>query len=189
MSDEDLIGPEGQKKLLEVARKSIEAAANGRPLPEVELQDPELQACCGAFVTLTAAGRLRGCLGCFASDEPIYLLVNSMAASSLTDDPRFGGDRIPADQLDDVRIEISVLSPMRRISDPLNEVKKGKHGIYIKRGSRSGTYLPQVAVEHNMSVEDFLSSCCSHKAGLAPDAWKNADTEVYVYTALVFHEE
>ncbi len=189
MSDEGLIGPEGRKKLLEVARKSIEAAANGRPLPEVEFQDSELQACCGAFVTLTTAGRLRGCLGCFTSDEPIYLLVNRMAASSLTDDPRFSGDRIRADELHDVRIEISVLSPMRRSSDPLNEVERGKHGIYIKKGWQSGTYLPQVAVEHNMSLEEFLSSCCSGKAGLPPDAWKNPDTEVSVYTAQVFHEE
>ena len=115
-------------------------------------------------------------------------MVSETAVASATDDPRFVHQQITPDELAEVEIEISVLSPMRRIDDPLS-IELGTHGIYIKKGWRSGTFLPQVATEHNMTKEEFLSSCCSHKAGMAPDAWKDKDTEVYVYTAQVFHEE
>lgn len=188
-ANEALISPEGQKELLGIARKSVEAAIRGEAPPEVDLEDTELQPHCGAFVTLTTHGQLRGCLGCFTADEPIHKVVNRMAAESATQDPRFAGMRLGASDLKDLRVEISVLSPMRRVRDPLREVELGRHGIYIRRGWQAGTYLPQVATEHHMDLEEFLSSCCAHKAGLAPDAWKDPRTEVYVYSAQVFGEE
>ena len=189
MSEEQLISAAGERKLLAIARKSVEAAVTAQPQPEVQLDDPELQQHCGAFVTLTTHGHLRGCLGRFTADEPIYQLVNVMAAQSATEDPRFFTSRIRPDELDELRVEVSVLSPMRLIKNPLTDVKLGVHGIYVKRGGQSGTFLPQVATEHNMDLNEFLSSCCSHKAGLPHDAWKDPKTEVYVYTAQVFQEE
>jgi AmmeMemoRadiSam system protein A len=189
MNETDPISPEGQRKLLAIARAAVTAAVRGQPAPEPRADEPELQARCGAFVTLTTGGRLRGCLGCFTSDEPIAELVHRMARSSATEDPRFFGEPLRPQELDRVHIEISVLSPMRRVDDPLREVKLGVHGIYIKSGWNSGTFLPQVATEHHMDLEEFLSTCCSHKAGLPGDAWRAPQTEVYVYTAQVFHEE
>ena len=173
-------------RLLEIARAALTDAVNGRPLPDEPVDDRELQGHQGAFVTLTERGQLRGCIGQFTAERPLYQVVRGMALAAALRDTRFR--RVQPAELDDISIEISVLSPMRRITDPMKEVELGKHGIYIKRGYQTGTYLPQVATEHNMSKEEFLSSCTAHKAGLPADAWKDPDTEVYVYTAEVFNE-
>jgi uncharacterized protein (TIGR00296 family) len=108
-----------------------------------------------------------------------------MAKASATSDPRFFADRISAAELDQLDIEISVLSPLQKTSEPLN-LQLGIDGIYIKKGRASGCFLPQVATETGWSKEEFLSYCCSHKAGLASDAWKDPETEVYLFTADVF---
>jgi AmmeMemoRadiSam system protein A len=155
-------------------------------LSEEEVDDPELQGHQGAFVTLNIGGQLRGCIGQFTANRPLYQVVRGMALAAALRDTRFR--QVQPSELDDISIEISVLSPMRRITDPMKEVELGKHGIYIKRGYQTGTFLPQVATEHHMSKEEFLSSCTAHKAGLPADAWKDPDTEVYVYTAEVFGE-
>lgn len=189
MNNEILIGPEGQSELLEIARDSVRHAVKGEPSAEPASSNPDLQKKCGAFVTLKSGGRLRGCLGCFHSDEAICKLVNKMAEESATQDPRFVDDRITPEEVDDVEIDISVLSPMWRVQNPLDEIKVGLHGVYVSKGMRSGTFLPQVATEHNMNIEEFLSTCCAHKAGLPPDAWKDDDTDVYAYSAQVIKEE
>jgi AmmeMemoRadiSam system protein A len=132
--------------------------------------------------------RLRGCIGQFISDRPLIELVVEMAKASATGDPRFLADPITADELEQMDVEISVLSPLQRTDDPLT-LELGTHGIYIKKGRASGCFLPQVATETGWTKEQFLSYCCSHKAGLAPDAWKEQDTEVYFFTADVFGAE
>ena len=184
-----MINEEGRSTLLDVARKTIEAAIRGEKLPVFVVDAPELQGHQGAFVTITKGGNLRGCIGRFTADEPLYKVVQQMARASALEDPRFAHRRLTADDLSAIKVEISVLSPMERVRNPLEEVKLGVHGIYIRRGRRSGTYLPQVATDHNMTLEEFLSSCSASKAGLSPDAWKDPDTEVYVYSAQVFGEE
>ena len=180
------LSPEARQRLLGIVREALAEVVNGRPLPAGAIDDPELQGHQGAFVTLKRGENLRGCIGQFTADQPLYRTVREMAQSSALRDPRFPPVR-PM-ELDGLTVEISVLSPMRRVSDPMREVVPGKHGIYIKRGYRSGTYLPQVATDHNMSREEFLTSCAADKAGLPPDAWKDPATEVYVYTAEVFSE-
>ena len=180
--------PENRARLMRIARRSVEAAVTGEASPEVSETDPELQELCGAFVTLKKGGRLRGCLGHFTSAEPVYRLVNELARSSATRDPRFVGDPILPDELPEIDIEISVLSPLKRIENPL-DLELGKHGIYIRRGGAGGCFLPQVATEQEWTKEEFLSFCCSHKAGLSPDAWKDPETEVLVFTAAVFGDE
>jgi len=180
-----------EEKLLEIARKVVEAAVKGEPIPQFEVDHPELQQHQGAFVTIRNRGRLRGCIGRFTADEPLYKVVRSMAMAAAVEDPRFVYDRIMPDELDDIDIEISVLSPLQRIENPL-DIELGKHGIYIvnRRYGRSGCFLPQVATETGWSKEEFLSNCCAHKAGLPPDAWKNdPDTEVYVFTAHIIEEK
>ncbi len=177
-----------KQTLLKVARDTVEAVIKAEPIETPQSDDPELNAPCGCFVTLKNHGRLRGCIGQFTSDSPLIELVGQMAKSSATSDPRFFADPITARELDKLDIEISVLSPLQRTDEPLS-LRLGIDGIYIKRGYASGCFLPQVATETGWSKEEFLSYCCAHKAGLPPDAWKDPETEVYLFTAEVFGAE
>jgi len=138
---------------------------------------------CGAFVSLHKHGRLRGCIGHFGEDVPLHEIVSEMARAAAFEDPRFMP--VTADELSDIDIEISVLTPMRRIQS-LDEFELHRHGIYIRRGYRSGTYLPQVADEVNWTKEEFVSHCAQDKAGIGWDGWRDAETELYVYEAIVF---
>ncbi|MDH7515880.1 MAG: AmmeMemoRadiSam system protein B [Bacteroidota bacterium] len=139
---------------------------------------------CGAFVTLRKHGALRGCIGNFSAEAPLYRTVEQMAIAAATQDPRF--QRVRPDELEDIDIEISVLTPLRRIRS-IDEFVLGKHGIYIRKDGHSGTFLPQVAAETGWSVEEFLGHCARDKAGIGWDGWK--DAELYVYEALVFGEK
>ncbi len=180
---------ENQKQtLLKVARDTVEAVIKGEPIENPQSDDPELNAPCGCFVTLKNHGRLRGCIGQFTSDSPLIELIGQMAKSSATGDPRFFADPITAGELDQLDVEISVLSPLERTDEPLS-LRLGVDGIYIKKGRTSGCFLPQVATETGWSKEEFLSYCCAHKAGLAADAWRDPETEVNLFTAEVFGAE
>jgi len=136
---------------------------------------------CGAFVSLHKHGRLRGCIGHFGEDVPLHEIVAEMARAAAFEDPRFMP--VTADELSDIDIEISVLTPMRRIQS-LDEFELHRHGIYIRKGYRSGTFLPQVADEVNWTKEEFVSHCAQDKAGIGWDGWR--DAELYVYEAIVF---
>ena len=174
-----------EKTLLKVARDTVEAVIGRRARPKPQSDDPELNANCGCFVTLKNHGRLRGCIGQFTSTEPLIQLVGEMAKASATGDPRFFGDPVTPRELDKLDVEISVLSPLQKTDDPLS-LRLGIDGIYIKKGRAAGCFLPQVATETGWDKEEFLSYCCAHKAGLAPDAWKDPNTEVYLFTADAF---
>jgi len=114
------------------------------------------------------------------SDIPLYKLVSEMAVSAAKEDPRFS--HINPTDLEDLKIDISALSPLQKIDNPL-DLELGRHGIYIKKGSSNGCFLPQVATETGWTKEEFLSKCCSMKAGLSPDAWKKRGTDVYIFTS------
>ena len=171
-----------KKVLLKLASDTVKAVLTDRALPQPESKDAELNAHCGCFVTLKNHGRLRGCIGQFVSDRPLVELIVEMARASTTGDPRFYNDMVTAAEFEQLDIEISVLSPLRYTDDPLS-LRLGVDGIYVKRGCASGCFLPQVAEEAGWNKEEFLSYCCDHKAGLEPDAWKDKDTEVYLFTA------
>jgi len=181
------LSAEARRELLSIARSALAAAVRGEPEPKPVSRSPELAAKCGCFVTYKNAGRLRGCIGCFTSERPLAATVAEYARISATGDWRFADDPITAGELDRIDIEISVLSPLEPIENPL-DLELGVHGIYIKRGGRSGCFLPQVATEHGMTKEQFLSECCAGKAGLAPDAWRDPKTEVSVFTAEIVAE-
>lgn len=177
---------ESQKQtLLETAKNTIEAVITGRPVSPAESDDPKLNENCGCFVTIKNGNELRGCIGQFISDIPIIELVSQMAKASSTGDLRFFGNPITPDELQELDVEISVLSPLKKTNDPLS-LRLGVDGIYIKKSCTSGCFLPQVATETGWSKEEFLSYCCSHKAGLPSDAWKDSSTEVFLFTAEVF---
>ena len=160
-------------------RDSTGKAVNHEPVPMI--LPVILQQKCGAFVSLHKHGRLRGCIGHFGEDVPLHEIVAEMARAAAFEDPRFMP--VTADELSDIDIEISVLTPMRRIQS-LDEFELHRHGIYIRRGYRSGTYLPQVADEVNWTKEEFVSHCAQDKAGIGWDGWR--DAELYVYEAIVF---
>ncbi|QKG81253.1 AmmeMemoRadiSam system protein B [Tenuifilum thalassicum] len=173
-------------ELLILARKTITNHLNGRPLytpDEAKLSDA-LKTNAGAFVTLHNHGRLRGCIGNFSTSTPLYRVVMAMAISAATEDYRF--ESVTAEELKDIDIEISVLTPMKRINH-VEEIELGRHGIYIKKGIHSGTFLPQVAKETNWSLQEFLGHCARDKAGIGWDGWR--DAEIYTYEAIVFDEK
>ncbi|MHC5143115.1 MAG: AmmeMemoRadiSam system protein A [Planctomycetota bacterium] len=175
--------------LLKVVKDTVAAAVSGKPVYQPETDNPELLAEVGCFVTLKNAEELRGCIGQFTADKPLIEMVCQMAVSSCMHDSRFSGNHITPDELLDLDIEISVLSPMEKTDDPLS-LRLGVDGIYITDGRTSGCFLPQVATETGWNEEDFLSFCCAHKAGLAPKAWKtDPGVEVYLFTAEVFGAE
>jgi AmmeMemoRadiSam system protein A len=174
-----------QKTLLKIARDTVEAVVKGQQEKTTDCEDAELNAPCGCFVTLKNHEQLRGCIGQFISDKPLIELVTDMAQASATGDPRFLDNPITEEELNELDIEISVLSPLQKTDDPLS-LRLGTDGIYIKSGSASGCFLPQVATETGWNKEEFLSYCCSHKAGLPADAWKDPRTDVYLFTADVF---
>lgn len=175
-----------RKRLLEIARKTIETyLTTGRKMEVIE-QDPALLKEMGAFVTLNERGQLRGCIGNIVGKGPLYLTVRDMAIAAATEDPRFAP--VSLDELGKTEIEISVLSPLEKI-DSADKIELGKHGVIVKNGYSSGVFLPQVATETGWSKEEFLSNLCSHKAGLASDAWKDKSTELYIFSAEVFSEK
>ena len=179
---QDLEGNETHvhRKLLEIARQSLEAILQGKPIPNFTINDPELLHHHGAFVTIKRHNCLRGCMGRFVSEMPLYQLVIEMAVSAALEDPRFQTNHVRPQELGDVDIEVSVVSPLKRITNPLS-FEPGKHGVYVKKGSYCGCFLPQVAQETRWSKEELLSQCCAEKAGLSPEAWKEPDTEVYIF--------
>ncbi|MCD6598927.1 MAG: AmmeMemoRadiSam system protein A, partial [Bacteroidales bacterium] len=139
----------------------------------------------GAFVTLhTAEGQLRGCIGRFQPEAPLYKVVKEMAVSAALNDYRFSP--LKSAEIPSVDIEISVLTPLKKIQS-IDELELGKDGIYIKKDSRSGTFLPQVAESTGWSKEEFLGHCSRDKAGLGWDGWK--DARLYTYQAIIFSEK
>jgi AmmeMemoRadiSam system protein A len=171
--------------LLGLARDSVKCFLYGQK-NEFEVQNGLwLNSKLGAFVSIhEKTGDLRGCLGRFTSDIPLHRLICELAVSAASKDYRF--PPIKNSDLDQVVFEISVLSPLKRIYE-LSEIELGKHGIYLKSGSRSGTFLPQVAVENGWDLETFAGRCARDKAGLEWDGWKSS--EMYTYTADVFSEK
>ncbi len=178
---------QNKQKLIETARTAIEAAVKSKRPPKPQSNEPELNARCGCFVTIKNGEELRGCIGNFVSDKPLIELVSEMAVAAATHDYRFSDNPITEDELPQLSIDISILSPLQKTNDPLS-LELGKHGIYIRRGCLSGCFLPQVAAETGWSKEQFLSYCCSHKAGLEPNAWKDPKTEVYLFTAEIIED-
>ena len=173
-------------KLLEIARHSIETYLKTGKKIQLTEQDPLLLKEMGAFVTLSKHGQLRGCIGNLIGKQPLYLTIRDMAIEAATGDPRFPA--VDLSEIKELEIEISVLSPLERI-ESADKIELGKHGVLVKKGFSSGVFLPQVAAETGWSKEEFLSNLCSHKAGLAPDAWKDKSTEIYIFSAEVFSEK
>jgi MEMO1 family protein len=179
------VRPEDRRRLLTIARSTLETYLQTHQTPPVHLEQlsATLRTPCGAFVTLKKQGELRGCIGNFSGTEELAKTVQKMAVAAATEDYRFSP--VSATELKGLDIEISVLSPMRKVMSP-QEIQLGKHGIYIRKGNHAGTFLPQVAKETGWTLEEFLGHCAQDKAGIGWEGWK--DAELYVYEAEVFGE-
>jgi AmmeMemoRadiSam system protein A len=136
----------------------------------------------GAFVTLRIAGELRGCIGFASAIKPLFVTVRDTATLAALRDPRFSP--VESGELPLLEYEISVLSPLRRARE-VGEIQIGQHGLLIKNGDREGLLLPQVPLEQGWDRETFLEHTCT-KAKLNPDAWKDDQTDLFLFTAVVF---
>lgn len=172
---------EEKQLLLEIAREAIVAAVTTGRKPTRSITQANLLAKRGCFVSIKMQGALRGCIGNFTADTPLYQQVQEMAVAAATRDPRFYPMK-PSD-LTDFQLEISVLSPLQKISSP-ETIKVGLHGIYIEKNFSRGVLLPQVAVEQGWDRETFLRQTCL-KAGLHADSWMEG-ADISVFTADVF---
>lgn len=182
----DYLDENAQKEALEIARKTLEEYLTSGKIPEISPKNEALLKNLGAFVTLRKHGELRGCIGEFEPKEPLYKVIQRMAIAAATEDPRF--PPVNASELKEIKIEISVMTPKRKIGD-WREIELGKHGVVVQKGFHSGTFLPQVATETGWSLEEFLSQLCWQKAGLPPDCYKDPSTNLYVFEAQVFEED
>lgn len=170
-----------KKFLLELAREAIVSCIRGDTPATTEISAPSLCGHHGCFVCIKKNGELRGCIGNFTSTEPLYRLVQEMAVSAATRDPRFYP--MNSEDIRDFSLEISVLSPLKKIVSP-EQIIIGIHGIYIEKKFCRGVLLPQVATEHGWDRDTFLMQTCL-KAGLKPDDWRDG-ADIYIFSAEVF---
>ncbi len=174
-----------KKKILRIARDTLECYLSGKEIPLITEDDPALQEKRGVFVTLRRGGELRGCIGYIQPIKPLAEAVRDIAIQSATADPRFPA--VGYDEMKEISIEVSVLTVPKKVD--AKDVVLGRDGVIVKKGYRQGVFLPQVADETGWSKEDFMSNLCLHKAGLSPDSWKHPDTEIYTFQAEVFSED
>ncbi len=172
--------------LLKIARESINASFESTSYPEIDESSvsDHLKTHCGAFVSLSANHKLRGCIGRFAPEKPLFKIVQELARAAAFNDYRFTS--VTKAEMNSVNIEISVLTPLKKINSA-DDLILGTHGIYMVKGPYSGTFLPKVAESKGWNKEEFLGHCAKFKAGIGWDGWKDAD--LYTYEALVFDEE
>ena len=174
-----------KSELLALARKSAEyAVQTNKPYDPPASKSETLNQEYGAFVTINEGGMLRGCIGYTSPIKPLYLTVRDTAAYAATRDPRFRP--VSTAELSQLEYEISVLSPLRRVTD-IEQIKVGRDGLFMKNGDDAGLLLPQVPVEQKWDRQTFLEQTCA-KAGIRHDCWKDENTDIFKFTAVVFGE-
>ncbi|MFZ2089622.1 MAG: AmmeMemoRadiSam system protein A [Desulfobaccales bacterium] len=178
------LSPADQELLFRAARNSIQARLQGEKAVLPQAASPVLSQPSGVFVTLTRQGRLRGCIGYLEAAKPLLAAVQEMAAAAAFNDPRFPPLR--QDELADLELEISILSPMHRIKN-IEEIEVGRHGLYMEQGPSRGLLLPQVATQGGWDRLAFLKQTCV-KAGLPPNAWEDPATRIFIFSAQIIHE-
>jgi len=180
------IPPDSQKRLLTLARQTLERFVRGEERDSVQPEDPYLlDDGCGVFVSLHKGQELRGCIGTCYPLSPLYQELIEMTEAAAAHDHRVAP--VQPDELSHVTIELSILSPLEVLEHPL-DVEIGKHGLYVSYQSSRGVLLPQVATEYGWDKQTFLEQTCL-KAGLSTNAWQQPTTQVCAFTALVFKEE
>ena len=179
------LSPQEESDLLALARKSVERAVGQKESYSPDaVSDERLNEERGAFVTITKSGALRGCIGYTSAVKPLYLTVRDTATLAALRDPRF--QPVSAAELPQLEYEVSVLSPLRRAIDT-HDIKVGENGLLMKNDDFEGILLPQVPVEQKWDRQTFLEETCV-KAGMPRDCWKDENTDIFKFTAVVFGE-
>jgi len=173
---------EEKKELLQLVHSTIELYVRENKIPEYQTENIKFIEKKGAFVTLKKQGQLRGCIGFIEPLLPLYQCIMQTAVYAACRDTRF--PPVSQDELGELEVEISILSPLRKISNP-KLVTIGKHGLIIAKDGKKGLLLPQVPVENHWDQQTFLERTCI-KAGLPKDAWK-AGADIFVFEAIIFH--
>lgn len=179
-----LLGKKECEKLLSIARCAIDDFLTDAKPASNEIEGTGLNHSAGCFVTIKMDGELRGCIGNFVSDQPLYREVAQMAVAAATGDPRFYA--MNHKDIDRYNLDISVLSPLEKIDD-ITRIEVGTHGIYLEKDGSRGVLLPQVATEHNWNRQTFLEQTCV-KAGLPTDGWQFPRTDIYIFAAQIISE-
>jgi AmmeMemoRadiSam system protein A len=175
-----------QKTLIQLCRKTLDRFVRGTGGEEGEVDDPYLLSHdYGAFVSLHKGKELRGCIGTCFPTQPLYRTVIEVTEASASRDYRV--PPIGVNELREIHIAVSVLSPLEPVADPLS-LEAGKHGLHLTNGELRGVLLPQVATEYGWGMETFLGQTCL-KAGLSIDAWRRPETQIMSFTGLVIEEE
>lgn len=183
LKTEKWLNKQEQNDLLKIARKTLQSYLKTQKSPQFKVSNKNLLKERGAFVTLKKNGELRGCIGHIEADKPLYQVVSEMAIAAATADPRF--PPVTISELPQIKIEISVLSPLKKVEN-IDEIVVGRDGLVIRKGFSQGLLLPQVPVEWGWEREEFLRQMAI-KAGLSPENWKEA--ELFRFSAQVFSEE
>lgn len=183
---EIMIDQKARTEALDIARSTLNSFIRNKTIPSVQTDSQILKNKLGAFVTLKINNMLRGCIGEFEPNKPLSQVIRDMTIEAAIRDPRF--NPVTVTELPDIKIEISVLTPKRKIQD-WREIELGKHGVLVQKGMSSGTFLPQVADESGWTKEEFLRQLCSQKAGLDEDCYRDPNVNLYVYEAIVFEEQ
>lgn len=178
LSDNEAVG------LLQIAREAITSLVKHQDYAPAPREEKALNERSGCFVTIKRNGQLRGCIGNFQSKIPLFRGVAEMAVAAASQDPRFAP--LEEVELDDLELEISVLSPLQKIDD-IERIEVGTHGIYLEKNFSRGVLLPQVATEYGWDRLTFIRQTCN-KAGLPADAWQDRDTEIYIFSAQIINE-
>jgi AmmeMemoRadiSam system protein A len=186
-TSDTIIGLSKEEKiyLLKLARSTISHYLQTAKLPESSPQSEKLKEKFGVFVTLHKNEKLRGCIGYIEGIDELHTAIITMAHSAAFRDPRF--PPVEDEEIKDLEIEISVLSPLKKIEN-IDEIKVGQHGLVIRQGISRGLLLPQVAPEWGWDRKEFLEQTCQ-KAGLPPNAWRDQQTEIFIFSAEIFSEK
>lgn len=182
----DRLDEKAQKEALIIARKTLEEYLLNTKIPQIIPENKILLEKLGAFVTLHNHGQLRGCIGRFEPDIPLYQVIQQMTRDAAVNDPRF--QPVTKDELKDINIEISVMTPKKKINN-WQDIELGKHGVVVQGEGRAGTFLPQVATETGWSKEEFLGNLCTRKLGLSGECYKDPEVNLYTFEAEVFKEK
>lgn len=184
--EEVYLPPASQKSLMALSRQILECFVRGREKQVAKIEDDHLLTSrYGAFVSLHKGRELRGCIGTCFPRHPLYTTVIEMTEAAASRDHRVRP--ISESELSDIQIDISVLSPLAVVQDPLS-LEVGKHGLHVARGDKTGVLLPQVASEYGWDIRTFLGEACV-KAALRKNAWQWPGTKVSSFTALIIEEE
>jgi uncharacterized protein len=176
---------ESQRALMRMSRQALENFVRRRQRQVPETADPYLlSADYGAFVSLHKEEELRGCMGNCVPQAALVEIVTEMTEAAASRDGRV--EPIVEQELAEIRIGISVLSPLACARDPL-ALKVGRHGLHVACGAKRGVLLPQVATQYGWDMEVFLEQTCL-KADLPKNAWKERHMQVSTFTALVIEE-